>query len=164
MQANTPTPERRRDAGREPDRRRASQGNDRGTPSPVIAQGQPTQYRAPPALMAVGNASYNNAPASAAAQINVPVGTPQRANHHPYASPNSYEYSREGVNDSFLGHQQYGRVSPMVSSVNAAPPALSAVRARGGDVGVSQTAGYHNQTEEPPQKSSLLKILTCRCG
>ena len=59
--------------------------------------------------------------------------------------------------------QQYGRVSPMVSSVGAAPPAISPVRAMGGEQGVANGGDYHGQGEERP-KITLWHILTCRCG
>lgn len=62
----------------------------------------------------------------------------------------------------------YGRVSPMVSSVApAAPPALSHVRAMGGEVGMAANGGggeLYRGVEEPAQRSTLWKILTCRCG
>ncbi|KAJ7905649.1 CK1/CK1/CK1-G protein kinase [Mycena olivaceomarginata] len=100
---------------------------------------------------------------SAAAHVNVPVGrgTPQ----HPYANAGTggYDYGREG-GDEYGGQQQYGRASPMVSSVGAAPPAISNVRARGGDVGVSRGGDFNGQDDEPPQPSTLVRILTCRCG
>lgn len=63
------------------------------------------------------------------------------------------------------GTAAYGRTSPMVS---AAPPALSNVRARGGEVGVANGGGtfdpqqdYDNEPTKPPL---IIRILTCRCG
>jgi casein kinase 1 len=93
-------------------------------------------------------------PLSAAAQVNVPVSAMHRNSHgqspqHPYAS-GGYEYPRGG-------EEQYGRASPMMAT--AAPPAVSQVRARAGDVGMS-----HTQEGEPPKQSALWKVLTCSCG
>lgn len=51
----------------------------------------------------------------------------------------------------------------MVSSVNAAPHALSNARAMGGEVGPANGGDYQGQQEEQPE-STLWKILTCRCG
>jgi casein kinase 1 len=98
-------------------------------------------------------------PLSAAAQVNVPVSAVHRNSHgqspqHPYAS-GGYEYPRGGEDNN--QQQQYGRASPMMAS--AAPPAVSQVRARAGDVGMS-----HAQDGEPPRQSALWKILTCSCG
>nr|GAT53286.1 casein kinase 1 [Mycena chlorophos] len=87
-------------------------------------------------------------------KVNVPVGS---RGAHPYANATA-DYPQ----DDYGGQQQYGRASPMVSSVGAAPPAISNVRARGGDVGVSRDGQY--QQEEDHQPGGLLKILTCRCG
>jgi len=82
--------------------------------------------------------------------------------HHPYAVVHPGDYS--GDQDEFFnGHQQYGRVSPMVSSVGAAPPAVSNVRARAGEVGVSR-GGYQEEDEGSRPKNNLIRILTCRCG
>ena len=110
-----------------------------------------------PMLSPVGNnTSGQITPLSAAAQVNIPVSAVHRNSHnqspqHPYAS-GGYEYTRgEDAN------QQYGRASPMMAS--AAPPAVSPVRARAGDVGMS-----HVQDGEPPQQSALWKFLTCSCG
>ena len=101
-------------------------------------------------------------PMSAEAQIGVPITqrrmSQQHSASHPYANAgyDNYEYS--------ANQQQYGRASPMVSSVGAAPPALSNVRAMGGEVGVANGGDYHGQQEAEPPKSTLWKILTCRCG
>jgi casein kinase 1 len=104
------------------------------------------------------------APLSAAAQVNVPVSAMHRNSHvpspqHPYAA-GGYEYPRGDTNEDVLNQQPYGRASPMMST--AAPPAISQVRARAGDVGMS-----HDRTAkdgEPPEKGALWKILTCSCG
>jgi casein kinase 1 len=104
---------------------------------------------------------------SAAAQINVPVSAMHRNSHnpspqHPYAS-GGFEYPRGGggATEDAYNQQPYGRASPMMSA--AAPPAISQVRARAGDVGMS-----HDRTAqggEPPQeKGALWKVLTCSCG
>jgi casein kinase 1 len=102
-------------------------------------------------------------PLSAAAQVNVPASAMHRNSHvpspqHPYAA-GGYEYPRGEASQDIL-NQQYGRASPMIST--AVPPAVSQVRARAGDVGMS-----HDRTAqdgEPPQKGGLWKILTCSCG
>lgn len=118
-----------------------------------------------------GNTSGQLTPHSAAAQVNIPVGNRVSLmnTQHPYAnaSPGGYDYGRDGGDDAYGSgaQQQYGRASPMVSSVGAAPPALSNVRARAGDIGVSHGEEYNGQEEEDARpKPSLLRILTCRCG
>jgi casein kinase 1 len=98
--------------------------------------------------------------------VNIPIGTPQRTNaQHPYANPGTagYDYGREVRDDAYGVQQHYGRASPMVSSVGAAPPAISNVRAHGGNTGVSHTDGYNEDVDDVPPKSGLLRILTCRC-
>jgi casein kinase 1 len=117
-------------------------------------------------LVPVGsNTPGQSTPLSAAAHINIPVSAMHRNSHspsphHPYAS-GGFEYPRGDVTEDVFNQQQYSRASPMMSS--AAPPAISPVRARAGDVGMS-----HDRTAqggEPPQeKSALWKILTCSCG
>lgn len=86
---------------------------------------------------------------------------------HPYASVGYDSYGREDYSATAVQQQQqqpYGRASPMVPSVWAAPPALSNVRAMGGEVGVANGGEYHGQQDAEPQPNSLWKILTCRCG
>ena len=162
------TPQRRDDRQhRDPERRRVSQGGPGGVipPSPALVRHGSKQRKIPAALTpGSGNMPGQVTPLSAAAQINVPVSTPMpsRGGHgggHPYASvtPGGYDY---GGDESFRG-QQYGRASPMVPSVGAAPPAVSQVRARG-DVGAPHVDDFHGHGEA--SKSSLWKILTCRCG
>lgn len=100
-------------------------------------------------------------PLSAAAQVNVPVSAHRNSHgqnpQHPYAA-GGYEYPRAGeTGEDVYNQQQYGRASPMMAS--AAPPAVSQVRARAGDVGMS-----HTQDGEPPQQSALWRFLSCNCG
>lgn len=151
--------DRRRD-----DRRRASQGGNIVPPSPALVRHGSKQRKNPNALApGEGGSPGQLTPLSAAAHVNVPVGNPQLRGspQHPYAnaSGGGYDYHDE----NFAQQQPYGRASPMVSSVGAAPPAISNIRARAGDVGVSQGGQYQGQEDAPP-KPSLLRILTCRCG
>lgn len=112
--------------------------------------------QAQPMLSPVGsNTPGQITPLSAAAQVNVPVSAVHRGQspQHPYAS-GGYEYPRAGEDNN---QQQYGRASPMMAA--AAPPAVSQVRVRAGDVRMS-----HTQDCEPPKQSALWKFLTCSCG
>ncbi|KAH9993765.1 CK1/CK1/CK1-G protein kinase [Russula vinacea] len=145
---HSPQPDRRRDLQRrESERRRTSKAQPMLSPVGSNTPGQPT------------------APLSAAAQINVPVSAMHRNSHnpnphHPYAS-GGFEYPRGDATDDAYNQQPYGRASPMMSA--AAPPAISQVRARAGDVGMSHDRNA--QGGEPPQeKGTLWKILTCSCG
>ncbi|KAI0637002.1 CK1/CK1/CK1-G protein kinase [Trametes polyzona] len=152
--------DRRRDLDRtgRDDRRRASQaGNPVVPPSPALVRtGSKTRHPA--------NLTPGGGPVSAAAQVDVPAAQRRMSQHgasHPYANAGYDSYGR----DEYSGSQQpYGRASPMVSSVNAAPPALSNVRAMGGEVGAANGGDYHGQQEPEQPKSTLWKILTCRCG
>lgn len=114
------------------------------------------------------NTPGQSTPLSAAAQVNVPVAAMHRSGHntspqHPYAGGGGggFEYPRGEATEDAYTQQPYGRASPMMAA--AAPPAVSQVRARAGDVGMS-----HDRTAqggEPPEgKSTLWKILTCNCG
>jgi casein kinase 1 len=150
--------ERRRDHRGDTERRRASQGGQIVPPSPALVRHGSKQRKV--LTPGGGNSPGQLTPHSAAAQVNVPVGA-RGAAQHPYANAGSGGFDYAG--DEYGGQQQYGRASPMVSSVGAAPPAISNVRARGGDVGVSRGGDFNGQEEEPP-KTSLLRILTCRCG
>lgn len=144
------------------DDRRRSQGGNVVPPSPALVRHGSKQRKVPTALTpGNGNTPGQVTPHSAAAQVNVPIGTPQlrSSTQHPYASA-GYDYT----DDTYQQQQQYGRASPMVSSVGAAPPAISNIRARGGDVGVSQGGEYHQDVDDSPPKLSLIRILTCRCG
>jgi len=157
----------RRRGDREPDRRRSHGGNI-VPPSPALVRHGSKQRRVPAALTPGGrNAPGQFTPHSAAAQMNVPVGTPQRISaQHPYANPSTggYEYGREVVDDAYGVQQPYGRASPMVSSVGPAPPAISNVRAQGGNAGIAHGEGYTGQdVDDTPPKPSFLRILTCRC-
>lgn len=155
--------ERRRDP-RDGERRR-SQGGNIVPPSPALVRHGSKQRKIPAALTpGGGNTPGALTPHSASAQINVPIGSQRVGNQHPYANATTggtYDYRREGGDDSYGATQPYGRASPMVSTVGAAPPAVSTVRARAGETGVSQ--GPEDGDDAPP-KPSLLRILTCRCG
>jgi casein kinase 1 len=166
---NNSNPQRRDDRQhRDSERRRVSQAGPGGVipPSPALVRRGSKQRKIPAALTpGSGNTPGQVTPLSAAAQINVPVATPipgrsSQGGAHPYASaaPGGYDY---GGDESYRG-QQYGRASPMVPSVGAAPPAISPVRVRG-DVGASHGEDFRSPGLEVP-KSSLWRILTCRCG
>jgi len=154
-----PNPQRKEDRQhRDSERRRVSQAGPGGVipPSPALVRRGSKQRKIPTALTpGNGNTPGQVTPMSAAAQVNVPVTTPMpsrsgQGGGHPYANaPGTYEY------ESYRG-PQYGRASPMVPSVGAAPPVVSQIRTRGGD-------DFHGQGGEAPQ-SSFWKILTCRCG
>jgi casein kinase 1 len=106
----------------------------------------------------------------------------QQQQQHPYAHamPGTYDYGREMGDDPYMMaphqqqqlQQQYSRASPMVSSLGAAPPAISNIRAKAGDVGVSRGTAYQHPVQQvqeddlPKSKkeSLLIRILTCRCG
>jgi casein kinase 1 len=153
----TASPDRRRE--HRDDRRRASQGGNIAPPSPAVVRHNSKRKVPAPTT---GNTPVQGTPHSTAAQVNVPIGTsPQQrsSTHHPYAAGGGYDYN----GDDAYAQQQYGRTSPMISST-AAPPALSTVRARGGDVGVSRGEYDGQDVEDPPPKNTLLRILTCRCG
>ncbi|KAJ7063416.1 kinase-like protein [Mycena amicta] len=152
--------QRRRGDNRDTERRRASQTANIVPPSPALVRHGSKQRKVPNALTpGGGNSPGQLTPHSAAAQVNVPVGS--RGGQHPYANAASggFDYPADDY-----GGQHYGRASPMVSSVGAAAPAISNVRARGGDVGVSRDGQYNGQQEDEQPKGGLIKILTCRCG
>jgi casein kinase 1 len=159
--------ERRRDA----EWRRSSQPGGVNLPSPALVR-HGSKRRVPNALVpGAGNVPGTGTPLSAAAQINVPISTPQnRSNHvssqqHPYANAATGDYAWDAGDEPY-GSQAYGRTSPMVSTVGAAPPAISNVRAFGNEAGVSRGEDHRqHQDDDPPQpKSSIWRILTCRCG
>jgi casein kinase 1 len=148
------------------DRRRDRDHNRRGSQGPVnIVPPSPALVRRGskqkvPAALTPGNptTSAQYTPPSAAAQVNVPVGTGPRGSQHPYAIATEYDYNRK-PDDSYGLQQQYGRASPMVSSVAAAPPAVANAR----PPAVPQEHGQQD-IDEPSRKFSLIRFLTCRCG
>lgn len=154
------SPDRRRE--HKDDRRRASQVGNVIPPSPALVRHGSKSRKVPNNLApGPGGSPGQLTPHSAAAQMNVPVGTQTRgSSQHPYANVSGgYDYSA----DEGYAQQQYGRASPMVSNA-AAPPALSNVRARGGDVGASRGEYDGQDIEDLPPKMTLMRILTCRCG
>ncbi|KAG2111711.1 CK1/CK1/CK1-G protein kinase [Suillus discolor] len=174
--AVTPAPQDRRkdmERRRDTDWRRTSQTGGVNPPSPALVR-QGSKRRVPNALTpGAGNAPGGTAtPLSAAAQINVPISTPQNrsnnvgAQQHPYANAATGEYGWDAGEEPYGSQAAYGRASPMVSTVGAAPPAISTVRAHGNEAGVSRGEDYRQQQDDdPPQpKSSIWRILTCRCG
>ncbi|EIN07218.1 kinase-like protein [Punctularia strigosozonata HHB-11173 SS5] len=165
------------DRRRDSDRRRVSQAGNVVPPSPALVRHGSSKQRKIPAALTPGgggNASGQLTPISAAAHVNVPPpGSTQRRTstaidtQHPYANAQggNYEYGAgEGTDEYSTAQQQqahqqpYGRTSPMVA---AAPPAVSNVRAVGGDIGVANGGGYQ---DEQPQGNAFLRCLTCRCG
>lgn len=167
--------DRRRDLERQAreDRRRVSQTGGAGVlpPSPALVRHGSKQRALPGAPGGITTPGQITPMSSAGAHMDVPIGTMQRrmsqqhSAQHPYASAGHESYAREQTVEEYSASQQaYGRASPMVSTVGAAPPALSNVRAQGGEVGVSNGGDYQGQGEAEPPKSTLWKILTCRCG
>ena len=148
--------DRRRD--REPDRRRSQAGNVI-PPSPALVR-HGSKRRANPLAPGGISSPAQYTPHSTTAQVNVPLGT-----GHPYANPSTggYDYARD--DDTYGIQQPYGRASPMVSSIGIVPPALSSVRARAGEAGISHGDEYiaQQQIDDIQPKSSLFRILTCRC-
>ncbi|TFK76313.1 CK1/CK1/CK1-G protein kinase [Pluteus cervinus] len=159
--ANT---DRRRDRDQREGARRASQqGGNIVPPSPALVR-HGSKRKAPAALTpAAANSSGQYAPPSAAAQVNVPIGTAHRGSPHPYATATTgAEYEYRNPDDGYGMQQPYGRASPMVSSIGAVPPALTPARPRGEN---TMAQGQDQQeVEEPPHGFSLVRFLTCRCG
>lgn len=166
--------DRRRDLQhRESDRRRASQQQVCTIPLLVIVSRRlRAQRNQVPAALTPGptNTPGQVTPLSAAAHVNVPISA-HRASHlgtpqHPYASGGyDYAHGQNGQDDPYgSGTQQqpYGRASPMVSS--AAPPAVSTVRARAGEVGVANTSRDIGQDGEVVQPKKSIWDILCRCG
>ncbi|KAF4614867.1 hypothetical protein D9613_002705 [Agrocybe pediades] len=152
------------DRRKERDDRRRSQAQPGNVvpPSPALVR-HGSKQRKVPAAQTPGQTT----PHSAQAQVHIPIGTNQRGStqQHPYATGGigaGYEYAQQQEQYKSQQQQQqpYGRASPMVSTAGPATAAVSNVRARGGDIGVSQD--YQAQ-EEPQPKPNLLRILTCRC-
>lgn len=167
MQSAGLAPERRRD---QRDDRRRSQAGPVVPPSPALVRHGSKQRKIPAALVpGGGNMPGQLTPHSGAAQVNVPVGSQQRGStQHPYANaitPGGYDYGRDGGEEGYVTQQQqqYGRASPMVSTIGIAPPAVSQVRARGGEAGVAHGAEYNGQDHDTPPKPTFIRILTCRC-
>lgn len=165
MQSVGLAPERRRD---QRDERRRSQGGPVVPPSPALVRHGSKQRKIPAALVpGGGNMPGQLTPLSGAAQVNVPVGSQQRGStQHPYANATTsggYDYGRDGGEEGYATQQQqYGRASPMVSTIGIAPPAVSQVRARGGEAGVAHGAEYR-EDHDTPAKPTFVRILTCRC-
>jgi casein kinase 1 len=164
-------PDRRKDIQhRDSERRRASQVVGVVAPSPALVRNGSKQRKVPAALVpGAANVPGHITPLSAAAHVNVSVPTANQRNsqnlspQHPYAA-GGYEYSRDGHEDVYGGAQQYGRASPMVSSIGMAPPAVSNVRARPAEIGVTNNRSIGQDGDLPRPKNTLLNILTCRCG
>jgi len=107
-------------------------------------------------------------PHSTQAQLNISIGNNQRSAGvtHPYAAVgigvgHEYNQNHEQFKHSPLAQQQarpYGRQSPMVPSFAGQPPAMHSVHVEN-QGGIGQD---YQQADLPP-KSSLLRILTCRC-
>lgn len=179
------TPDRRRepDRGRrdEEQRRRASmQPGAQGPgapvpPSPALVRHGSKSRRGTGGLMPGSPMAGGSIP-SAAAGVGVPAasqnallarrasaqqpGAPGAAALHPYASAAGTEYGAGVLPDdgaySANGHGAYSHGAP-------APPALTAVRARGGDVGAGGAYEQQMYDHEPPPPPLLVRILTCRC-
>ncbi|KAF9013993.1 kinase-like protein [Cyathus striatus] len=156
-------PDRRAD--RRDERRRSQAQPQAGNvvpPSPALVRHGSKQRKIPAALLPGGGPANGQLTVhSAVAQVNVPVGTQLRASQqqHPYANPSggAYEYARE-TEEGYAqqASQQYGRASPMVPSVGAAPPAISDVRAAG------QSHGQDIE-DAPPKPNFFIRLFTCRC-
>jgi len=151
------------DRRKERDERRRSQAQLGNVvpPSPALVR-HGSKPRKVPAALTPGQLT----PHSAQAQVHIPIGSNnQRVSvQHPYAAAGigaGYEYAQQ--HEQLKAQQQaYPRTSPMVSSVGAAPAAVSNVRAMGGDAGVAQDYPVQEDHDQQP-KPSLLRILTCRC-
>lgn len=135
----------------EPERRRSQVGGAGVVPpSPALVRHGSKQRKGPAALTPETPGQVT--PASAAAQVNVPVNA---LHAYPNGGQGNYDYT----GDESFRQQQYGKTSPMVSAAGAAPPAVSQVRATG-DVGPSNG----DEGGNPGEPSSFWKIMTCRCG
>jgi len=140
-------------------------------PSPALVRYGSKQRKVSAALApGVTSTPGHITPLSAAAHVNVSVPTANQRNsqnlgpQHPYAA-GGYEYTRDGHEDVYGGgQQQYGRVSPMISSIGIAPPAVSSARARPAEIGVTNNRDIGQDGDLPRPKNTLMNILTCRCG
>ena len=162
--------DRRRDLERPRDGewRRTSQGNPQVIPpSPALVRHGSKQRRVPNALTPGGGGAIPGQTTPLSAQVNVPISTPQNRMSYTGAPQHPYANATPGMdygNDEAYSNLPYGRASPMVSTL-AAPPAISNVRARGNEVGVSQGDEYHDQNGDAQEpKSSFWRLITCRCG
>ncbi|KAF8637389.1 hypothetical protein AX17_002885 [Amanita inopinata Kibby_2008] len=155
-QNTAPATDRRRDVRDDRRRSQAAAGGNVVPPSPALVRHGSKQRKIPSALTPAGGSLPGQAtPQSGVAQVNVPVAGQRISSHHPYANAGAFDTQE----DTYVP-PQYGRVSPMVQSAGAAPPAISNVKA----AGVSQGADYHGQDDlDVPPKPSLWRILTCRC-
>jgi casein kinase 1 len=143
-------------------------------PSPAVVR-HGSKRRSPNALLAVGSGTGSaTTPQSGAAHVNIPapgMGMSTNPNvarrlsqqqGHPYANvSNGGSGIGGGIGDDAYG--AYPRASPMAPS--AAPPALSSIRAIGGEAGIASRDGYDQQMldRDPPKPPLLMRILTCRC-
>ena len=129
-------------------------------PSPALVRNGSKQRKIP-AVLTPGQLTPHPA------QAHIPIGANHRTNgQHPYAIAGigaGYEYPQQNEQYKTQQQQAYGRVSPMVSSVGAAPVAISNIRAMGGETGVSQDFNGQELVGDEPVKPSFLRILTCRC-
>ncbi|KAF8911969.1 CK1/CK1/CK1-G protein kinase [Gymnopilus junonius] len=152
--------DRRKD--RDDRRRSQAQPGNVVPPSPALVR-HGSKQRKVPAALTPGQLT----PHSAQAQVHIPIGSNQRGStQHPYAAAGvgaGFEYAQQHEQFKTQQQQGYGRTSPMVSSLGAAPVAISNVRARGGEVGVSHDYQGQQQEEDPQPKPSFFRILTCRC-
>ena len=182
--AGTQQTDRRRDDRQRDERRRASQAgnNNQGgvvAPSPAMVRTASKQQGNIPNVLTPGSGTgpaQQGTPMSAAAQVGVPIGTPNRrmsqqgggggGGSHPYANAGYDTYGRDEYSAS--QQAQYGRTSPMVSTVGAGPvpPAVSNVGAMRGDANVAngQQQQQQQQQDEERPKLTLWKIITCSCG
>jgi casein kinase 1 len=162
---NTATTQRK-DAQRDADRRRSQAGAGNPVPpSPALVRHGSKQQRIPVVLVpGGGNSPGPVTPLSAAAQVNIAVGTPTRrtSQQHPYANlaAGGYDYPRQEGDESYVGQEAYGRASGMVSSVG--PPVVTAGRARATDIGILNGQGIPGDGDGEHHKPTLWKILTCR--
>lgn len=167
--ASNAAPRRDADRQHQDPRRRISQQGPGGVtpPSPALVRhgSKQQQGRKIPNSLVPGG-TVGSTPQSAAAQVGIAPASAQhmqrRVSQQPSSTQHPYATARDQMDNSYYGPQDSSR---MVSSVGPAAPALSNVRARGGDVGVANGAGYEGQEEQEPAKPPLLiRILTCRCG
>ena len=138
---------RRDDRPLRDERRRASQaGNPVVPPSPALVRaGSKTRH---PANLSPGMVGMPGqvTPMSNEAQVGMPISSSRRMSQHQASAQHPYAtvgYDTYGRDEYSATQQPYGRASPMVPSVGAAPPALSNVRAMGGEVGVANGGEYH---------------------